>query len=366
MNKIRGLWVGLALGVATLGMGSAAQAQNCGGTYQVQRGDTLTGIAERQYRNARLWSAIHQANIDQIGDNPERILAGMDLRLTCIDGRPSGLAGGIDVTVARANAPAPLLVTAPFAGPGVAGRINLVTADDYAPFTDRSLPAGGMFTEVVQHAMEAAAPAQGFAIHWVNDWSAHHEPLLSNAMMDVGFPWIKPDCDSQPDTYRCENLLFSDPMFEMLVLVFTNTARPMRFGSDADMAGKTLCRPAGWATFFFDHQGRNWLRDGVITLRQPINVDDCFEMLMAGAVDGVVINEFSGRQKIKALGLAGQVDVAAGRPIAIDGLHVVAHKDHPRAAALVDMVNTGLSRIKADGTYQATIDAHLTRIWADF
>lgn len=63
-----------------------------------------------------------------------------------------------------------------------------MTADDYAPFTDRGLPAGGLFAEVVQRVMEAAAPAQGFAIHWVNDWSAHHEPLLSNAMMDVGFP----------------------------------------------------------------------------------------------------------------------------------------------------------------------------------
>jgi polar amino acid transport system substrate-binding protein len=155
-------------------------------------------------------------------------------------------------------------------------------------------------------------------------------------------------------------------MFEMLVLVFTNTARPMRYGSDTDMAGKTLCGPAGWATFFFDHKGRNWLRDGVITLQQPTNIDDCFEMLIAGTVDGVVINEFSGRQKIKELGLTGQVDVAAGRPIAIDGLHVVAHKDHPRATALVEVVNAGLSRIKADGTYQATIDAHLTRIWADF
>ena len=148
--------------------------------------------------------------------------------------------------------------------------------------------------------------------------------------------------------------MFSEPMFEMLVLLFTNTSNPIRFESDTDIYGKTLCRPQGYATFFFDHEGRNWLRDGQITLEQPATPDDCFEMLAEGSVDGVVMNEFTGRKKIKDLNLAGQA------------LHEVAHKSHPDAEQLMAMVNGGLEEIKANGAYQRVIDEHMTRIWSEF
>ncbi|MEM1302053.1 MAG: transporter substrate-binding domain-containing protein [Pseudomonadota bacterium] len=352
--------------LAAIGMcvGGAAASQTCGGVYEVRAGDSLSLIADALYKDVGKWSAIHQTNIGTIGSDPSRINVGMRLNLTCIDGLPTGLQGGVDVAEVTRAAAMPLVV--PLGNAANATKINLLTADDYAPFTDRALPEGGLFTELVQVAMQEAAPDAGFAIHWVNDWSAHFEPLLSNALLDLGFPWIAPDCDSDPTTYRCANLVFSDPMFEMLVLLFTNTSNPMRFESDSDVYGKTLCRPQGYATFFFDHDGRNWLKDERITLEMPATPDDCFEMLAEGTVDGVVMNEFTGRKKIKDLELAGQVDVAAGLPIAIDALHIVAHKSHPEADQLMAMVNTGLETIKENGEYQRVIDEHMTRIWAEF
>jgi polar amino acid transport system substrate-binding protein len=341
-----------------------AQAQGCGGSYVVQRGDSLSLIADSQYKDAGKWTAIHSANMDQIGQDPNNIRAGMRLRLRCIDGLPTGLDGGTVAPEATLAAAAPLVVA-----PGNAAtrrKINILTGGDFWPFTDKAMPNGGMLAEVVQAAMEAAAPEQGFAIHWVDDWAAHHEPLLSNALLDIGFPWFKPDCESDPETYRCANLLFSESMFEVLMLLFVDKTRPMAFTSDADIQGKTLCRPAGYSTYIFDQHGRNWLKSGVITLKTPTSPGDCLRLLVEGEVDGVVLNEFLGRGKIKELGLEERVVVAQGQPISVDGNHMVVHKSHPDGPALLAVFEKGLVQIRANGTYQKIIDAHMSRVWAGF
>ncbi|MEL7299042.1 MAG: transporter substrate-binding domain-containing protein [Pseudomonadota bacterium] len=349
-------------GILAISAGLATSAAACGGTYTVARGDSLTQIANDLYKDARKWSVIYQTNVARIGDDPERITVGTRLTLTCIDGLPAGLEDGLSLDKIEAVS---ALSAVPFATPETRERINLLTADDYRPFTDRTLPGGGMFTEIVTRAMEAAAPDDGFAIHWVNDWASHHDPLLSQALLDLGFPWFKPDCAANPRAARCETLVFSEPVFEVLTLLFVRTGDPLTFSSDSDLHGASLCRPAGYSTFIFDEKGRNWLADGHVSLDMPETIEACFEGLVADAYDGVVLNEFTGREKINALGLAGQVEVAAGRPIAIDGLHIVAHKAHPEADELIALVNAGLAEIKRDGTYQRTIDTHMTRIWAE-
>ncbi|MEM9436552.1 MAG: transporter substrate-binding domain-containing protein [Pseudomonadota bacterium] len=363
LNRFTAVVAASFIGVSGATFGTSAEAQTCGGTYTVKRGDSLSLIADELYKDVGRWSSIYQANVSAIGNNPELISVGTKLNLTCINGLPLGLEGGVDVSNVVAVS-APLQV--PLGDSSVRNRINLLTADDYKPFTDRSLPGGGMYTEIVQATMEAAAPDQGFAIHWVNDWAAHHEPLLSNALLDLGFPWFKPDCEADPATYRCQNLVFSDPVFEVLSVMFVRSDSGFAYRTDEDMAGRTICRPSGYSTFIFDHQGRNWLRDGIITVDMPGTIDDCFEGVVSGEYDGLVLNEFTGREKIKALGLEGTVDVAGGLPIAIDGLHIIAHKSHPQAVELMALVNEGLEEIKENGEYQKVIDEHMTRIWAAF
>ncbi|MGX9357190.1 LysM peptidoglycan-binding domain-containing protein [Roseobacteraceae bacterium S113] len=347
------LWLGLT--------GSAQAQQACGGTYTVARGDTLSGIADSLYKDAGKWGAIYQANSASIGSNPSSIRVGQRLTVACIDGLPVGLEGG---RVQAASASAPLNI-----GPGNAAtrsKINLVTADDYAPFTDRGLPNGGLFTDVVQRAMEHVNPEQGFQIHFVNDWNSHFEPLLSNALLDLGFPWFQPDCTLQPDTYRCTDLSFSEPVIEMLILAFQHKDRPLNFSSDADMIGRTLCRPTGYATYFFDANDRNWLKNNLITLETPATPNDCFEMLDEGEVDAVVLNEFTGRKKMAELEMKDRVEPVLTRPVHIDGLRVVVHKSHPRADELLAMIDAGLEGIRGNGVYQDVLSEHLNRIWAEF
>ncbi len=357
----------LAASAIVAGTMSASAQETCGGEYTVKRGDSLSLIADKLYKNVSVWTTIQGNNSDKIGANPNNIRVGMKLRMPCVNGLPTGLKGGTAIETIKAAAAAPVapLVVAP-GNAATRKKINILTGDDFAPFTDRGLPKGGILADVVDEAMKAADPAQGYAVHWVNDWSSHHEPLLSNALLDIGFPWFKPDCEADPDTYRCANLRFSDSMFEVLMLLFVNASQPIAFNSDADLEGKTLCRPKGYSTYIFDQHGRNWLKNNHITLHTGDSPGDCFELLAEGKVDGAVLNEFSGRKKIKELGLQDRIVVAKGQPISVDGNHMVVHKSHPNGPELLAEFEKGLAMIKENGTYQRIIDEHMTRIWAEF
>lgn len=347
--------------VLAIAFGGRADAQSCGGTYVVRPGDSLSLIADRLYRNAAMWSVIHRENIAAIGPSPNAISVGMRLTLSCIDGRPTGLEGGREVAAVDTGLVTPVTVR-----PGTASgrnRINLLTGGDYAPFTDRQWHNGGLITDIVDHAMRKADPERGYAIHWVNDWSAHLDPLLSNALLDMGFPWYLPDCTVMPDIPSCRDFLASDSMFETLMLVFASARNPIRFETDEDIVGKSICRPAGLMTFDLDGEGRRWLREGRIRLVQPRSVEDCFRMVANGEADILSLSEFIGRAAMKELGYEDRITVLP-RPLSIVGTHVLVHKTHPQAEELLELVNGGLRAIREDGTYQRIVEEHMTRIWA--
>ena len=355
----------LAATFAVAGFLSAqsAAAETCGGYYSVQSGDSLSLIADRLYKDVGAWSTIHSQNIDVIGPKPNAIRIGMKLRMPCLNGLPTGLQGGTTRTSTAPVAAAPVTIT-----PGNAAvrqKINLLTGDDYAPFTSKSSHNGGLITDVMNAVMTSAAPQEGFAIHWVNDWGSHFDPLLSNALLDVGFPWYRPDCDSMPESYRCVNFLFSDSMFETLMLLFVDKNRPFTFEEDADILGKTLCRPNGYLTFDLDGSGRRWIEENKITLKSPHTVKDCFDMVAKGEADAVAINEFTGRSVMKEHGLGEQFSVLP-QPLSVLGIHAVVHKSHPRAQEMMALVSQGLKDVRDDGTYQGIIEDHLSRIWAEF
>ncbi len=353
-----------AAAVALAASAVSAAAQGCGGVYTVVGGDSLSLIADKHYKNVSKWTEVHRNNLSVIGENPNALRIGMKLRLGCIDGLPVGLEGAAAPQPATALAPAPAV--APTPRRKLEQTINIVTAGDFAPFTDQTLENEGLITDVVNTAMAKSSSADTYRVHWVNDWSSHLDPLMSSAMMDMAFPWYKPDCAGSPDNYRCQNFHFSDPMFEMLILLFVDKTRPIPFAQDSDIEGRTLCRPAGYFTHDLDRADRRWISDGKITLKQPTTVQACFDMLVAGEVDAVAMNEFTGRAAIKSLDLKDRVEVVQGRPISIEGLHVLVHKDHPDADALLATINGGLDVIKGTGDYQQVIDRHMTKIWADF
>ena len=110
-------------------------------------------------------------------------------------------------------------------------RVEFLTADGFAPYTGRSLEAGGMLTQVIAAAMgvvkEEAKGRFDYGVSWVNDWSAHLNPLLLTRAFDVGFPWARPNCDAvnlEPTSqFRCQRFFFSEPLYEGITGLFVRS-----------------------------------------------------------------------------------------------------------------------------------------------
>ena len=59
----------------------AAEPETKAKTYTVDAGDNLSAIAQQELGDANRWREIYELNKDVIGDNPDLIQPGMELKL---------------------------------------------------------------------------------------------------------------------------------------------------------------------------------------------------------------------------------------------------------------------------------------------
>jgi len=367
----RGLPTLLCVAVAGCLLADMAAAQTCGTEYKIKEGETLAQIAARVYGNPTQWTVIFYANQDRLGTNASLLVPGLAIALPCIGGAPAQSPPPVQNITAPAQQPPSTSTDAPIMISLMVRRIEFLTADGFSPFTGRTLEGGGMLTEVISSAMNIVKQeARGrfdFGISWVNDWSAHLNPLLLTRAFDVGFPWSRPDCDGGVDLdatsqFRCRRFFFSDPLYEVITSLFVRNNSAIMTLQSEKIAGATLCLPAGQSVYELDQGGRNWVKDGKVALMRPPTVDECFRLLDNGTVEGVVATEFAGRASISSLGITDKIRML-DQPVALTALHVVISKSHPHARTILYYVNTALSKLRESGDYDMIIERHLERFW---
>ena len=319
----------------------AAQAQSCDAPHAVRDGETIFSIAEVVYGDPEKWTLLFYSNEDLLRSRNFQIAAGDTLFIPCEAGSQAA-----DATPLQRDD----------------AEMKLVTGSNYAPFTDRNWPGPGLITDLVNAALVETPDPVSYSIAWEDDWSKHLFPLLDDKTFDMGFPWLKPDCDQTPDDERCANFHFSDPLMEILVLLFVRADQGFDYQDDQDVIGKRLCRPAGYFTHDLDRPGREWLRKGLIQLVQEPSPQACFQALMEGRVDAVTVNIFLGADTIDAMGLRGQV-VPLDKPLSVEGLHVVISKRHWRGTTHLYRFNAGLAALKDSDRYAQIVSRHLGIFW---
>ena len=326
---------------------SADAAPKCSEPYTVVRGDTLSKIARSAYEDPNLWPYIYgySANAAVIGGDPSLISIGISL-----DMPPCPRSGGSVATAPIQND----------RGLRTSATIEVVTATDYPPFTDQTWENGGMLTEIVDAALGLTEGSPDYSIDWVNDWAAHIDPLLERHKYDMGFPWFKPNCDrpedlSEEDRKRC-SFYFSEPLFDMLIVLFKRSDDTRILANDEALHGMRLCRPAGY--FTFDLTNRGLIPGDTIELDRPQAVADCFNKLVDGEIDFVALNEFTGQSAIKELDY-GDLVTASEQLTDTIGLRLIIHRDHPRAVGLLRQFDQGLSDLRKSGRYDEIVGRHL-------
>ncbi|SNS02741.1 LysM peptidoglycan-binding domain-containing protein [Antarctobacter heliothermus] len=355
----------------------ALSAETCGGNYKVRPGDSLSAIADTHYQDASQWTVIYRNNREMI-PSPDKIRVGQTYRLPCIAGKPVGLPGGTPIDPANPVA----VVAASPAEPVTAERlqenrikatarqargvdVRLLAADDFRPFTNRLLMSSGLITDLVNRAFVSTDKVGLHKFYWVNDRSVHLDPMLKEGMADLAFPWKKPDCEgAAATTDLCTDYVYSEPMFEMLVVLFTAKGSGVTYAGEGDLAGLRVCSPLGFNAAGRGGLGASYLIQAGARLQQPPSSEECFARLVDGSVDAVAMNEFTGRVVLKDMGLSGRVELQLSRPLAIEGLHVVAHKANPRAAEMIAAFDEGLGVLRDSGEYLTVLDKHMSSIWA--
>ena len=320
----------------------------CGQPREVTTGDTILKLADEAYGDPEKWTLIYYANQAMLDQTGFRITAGMKLMIPC-------------ESAASTAGTAPAADPTPLQRPEDAEMV-LVTGGNYAPFTERGWPGEGMVTELINAALEASPDPVPYEIVWEDDWSQHLFPILNDKTADMGFPWYRPDCAKSPDHERCRNFHFSDPLVDVLIMLFVRSGDGFTFESDADVVGKRLCRPQGYFTHDLDRAGRDWLSTGAITLVQPATPRECFEALTRGEVDAVTLNVFVGAQAIGEMGLRGQV-VPLERPLSSESLHVIISKTHWRGTTHLYRINAGLRALRDSARYDEIVGRHLGHFW---
>ncbi|WP_103256760.1 LysM peptidoglycan-binding domain-containing protein [Tabrizicola aquatica] len=326
----------------------AAAAQEACTTYTVKEGDTLGAIAFAAYGSYN-YQMIFNANRDAVGRNFNNLPVGLQLILPCEDGRltaDSELSAIITAETERQEANRP-------AERAYAPAVKFVTSNDWKPFTDQSLPGGGIYVQMASTAMQRGGNDRDYKISYVDDWGSHIDTLLPTNAFDMSIAWSRPDCSridllGEFAVKMCTEFDFSLPIYEVAYSYHTLVDSPYASArSFGDYAGARICRPEGWPTSDLEVEG---LAAPAVTFVQPKSPMECAQMLLAGEVDLYSIEIETSTANFEELDATDKVALNPALAT-FNTHHFVISKKNPRAGEYMEMVNRGISEMRETGEW---------------
>jgi len=235
------------------------------------------------------------------------------------------------------------LLVALVAGPAMAWAdepLRLVTGTGYPPFSDETLPEGGLATAIVKAAFDAAG--LGYTIDII-PWKRGYAQTVDTAP-DATFPYT-------PTEARHEAVLYSDPLFELPVQIFSAASAPIIFHGPPDVLGKTICEPIGFVEYW---PFADMIRADRLTLLETHSLASCARNIVDGRAQFIVATPLVANYAAKAAGVEGRL-VALGDVLTTDTLHLVVGKANKRATEILDAFNDGLRKIRENGRFDAIV-----------
>lgn len=223
--------------------------------------------------------------------------------------------------------------------------LRLVTGDDYAPFTGKTLPAGGMLTQVV-HAVLAQSNTDS-TLDW-EPWNRGYLETLRGEY-DATFPYV-------PTPQREQAYRYSAALLEVEQHIFSRADDPIETKDPALLQGRTVCMPLGWQP---PVKIQELLDQGILSRHSPIGIKECARLVLIGRDDFFVSDRRLGDT---ALQLIGAIDGQLRRStemISSSSLHLIVPHNHPRGALIIAAFDAGLDRLKVSGAYQQIIEGYI-------
>jgi polar amino acid transport system substrate-binding protein len=343
----------LTTGLCVAASAASAQSVACGQDYIVEPGDYLSTIAERAYGSPGSFNLIYSANAEAIGPNPGLINVGDRLFIPCLN-------GDLGESAANAAAIRNTDTTERLPAPAEDRPIRVLTATGWAPFMDEDQAQGGLLTEIINIALENADGDPEYQIDFINDDGAHLNPLIVDHAYDLSIGWSQPNCDimeklEDESQFRCNNLDFSDPLYEEVLGYFSEASDPV-MNAHVEMVGKRICRAEAYT--LAPLEGVDLVEPTITVVRAPTSAD-CINFVLEDKADVALVAVDVADGRISELGAASQMQMHEALTF-VDVLHAVIAKTHPRNEEIMAVVNNGLGNIKDSGLWFETVRRHMT------
>lgn len=222
--------------------------------------------------------------------------------------------------------------------------VRLVTGNDYKPFTDQTLPQGGMITEIVDQVFQKMGHQAEIEFH---SWNRGYNMSEKGAFLGT-FPYVK-----TPE--RMESFYFSDPIYIITTLFFTRNDADVSFVHPRDLKGLTVCKPLGYHL----RDIQDFLDEGLIVVRRPNTMESCFRMLRRGRVSLVPINEHVGWEVARQIADGEDIFRVLEKPLLETGLHFIVTRKNPQAQNIVERFNAILGQMRDESSLDAIIARHI-------
>ena len=241
-----------------------------------------------------------------------------------------------------------------------------VLAMGRAPLAEPQLPAGGLILELLRSSLSKARLGRSeIELRWAT--ATPVKSLLSDDSIDISLPWDGADCERPNDLVQasavlCDNALYSDPILEVVVGLFTRSDSKFTFATDDSILGKSICIPGDQDVSPLNGQGRDWISQKRVTAIRKPTLLDCASAVQTLEADAFVASDLEGRYVLDRVGLSRDFRMLE-RPLGIRGVHVVASRERAQASELISAVNRGLKELKETDAYAAIVRSHLMRLW---
>jgi polar amino acid transport system substrate-binding protein len=179
-------------------------------------------------------------------------------------------------------------------------------------------------------------------------------------------PWETPVCSGEEtmgpnSALLCDRALLSDPLFQLLYVLFIRPDSNFDLASAEKAEGGVLCAPADHEMPELSDQQRQWIASKKLALTRPATIIDCLGMLERKEADALLVNEIEGRFTLARLGLTNTLRMAES-PVATRGVHIAMAKDQPEAEVMLAKLNEAIAQLRKSGRYGEIVARHLVEL----
>lgn len=224
-----------------------------------------------------------------------------------------------------------------------AAAAEIVTGNDYAPYSDEKLPEGGFATDLVRTVLTnlGDAPRLRFL-----PWKRGYQMTAAGEALAT-FPYVR-----NPD--REAEMLFSDALYFDLSRIVFNKAAPIAYDGMASLKGKTLCNPTGYVVY---PEIKAALDAKDLRAQEPNDMPACLKFLDVGRADFIISSLPVIRATAGDLGLTEKIGFAE-TPFKENASYLIVGKKTAGGAAFLQTFNAGLAAYKATPAYAALVKKH--------